>query len=194
VSARFPTDFPAAVIERARCGDLDAFGEIYRRFERPAYTLALRMTADAESAREVLHDAMLHVFERIGQYRAEAPFWGWLRRIVANEALMHLRRTRGLVFETIADDHEAADDTLPAWALADRGRLERALAALPAATRSVLWLFHVEEYTHAEIARMTGKSSSFSKSQVARGTARLRDLLCADEEDASCLIATPVAG
>ena len=55
--------------------------------------------------------------------------------------------------------------------LADAARLERALAELPPLTRSVLWLYHVEEYTHQEIAEMTGKSVSFSKSQVARGAA-----------------------
>jgi DNA-directed RNA polymerase specialized sigma24 family protein len=58
-------------------------------------------------------------------------------------------------------------------------------------TRSVLWLYHVEEYTHQEIAEMTGKSVSFSKSQVARGGSRLRRLLDKqDKEAASCLAAT----
>ena len=61
-------------------------------------------------------------------------------------------------------------------------------------TRSVLWLYHVEEYTHQEIAAMTGKSVSFSKSQVARGSLRLRDLLdpslSETTEAAPCLTAT----
>ncbi|MGB4860150.1 MAG: sigma factor-like helix-turn-helix DNA-binding protein, partial [Dokdonella sp.] len=48
---------------------------------------------------------------------------------------------------------------------------------LPVVTRSVIWLYHVEGYTHAEIAEMTGNSISFSKSQLARGTQRLRALL-----------------
>jgi RNA polymerase sigma-70 factor (ECF subfamily) len=58
-------------------------------------------------------------------------------------------------------------------------------------TRSVLWLHHVEEYTHQEIAAMTGKSVSFSKSQVARGGTRLRRLLETEtKESAPCLAAT----
>ena len=72
---------------------------------------------------------------------------------------------------------------------ADAARLERALGGLPAMTRSVLWLYHVEEYTHQEIAEMTGKSVSFSKSQVARGGIRLRRLLD-NAEVAPCLAAT----
>jgi RNA polymerase sigma-70 factor (ECF subfamily) len=70
-------------------------------------------------------------------------------------------------------------------------RLERALMRLPSMTRSVLWLHHVEEYTHQEIATMTGKSVSFSKSQVARGGTRLRRLLENEtKESAPCLAAT----
>ena len=87
-------EVPASLIERARAGELAAFEQIYRRFERPVYTLALRVLSDAESAREVLHDAMLKVFQRIDQYRNDAPFWAWLRQIVMNEALMRLRRDR----------------------------------------------------------------------------------------------------
>ena len=55
--------------------------------------------------------------------------------------------------------------------------LERALATLPPLTRSVVWLHDVEGYTHAEIARLLGRTASFSKSQLARAHARLRELL-----------------
>jgi RNA polymerase sigma-70 factor (ECF subfamily) len=55
--------------------------------------------------------------------------------------------------------------------------VERALATLPALTRSIVWLHDVEGYTHTEIARLVGRTTSFSKSQLARAHARLRELL-----------------
>ena len=61
--------------------------------------------------------------------------------------------------------------------------LKRALGRLPALSRAVLWLYHVEGYTHEEIAQSFDRTVSFSKSQVARAGARLRDLL--DQEDAT---------
>jgi RNA polymerase sigma factor (sigma-70 family) len=189
-AASFQIEVPELVLARARRGDVRALEQIYRTFERPAYTLALRILGDAESAREVMHDAMLRLIERIAQFRGEAPFWGWLRQIVVNEALMRLRRERGAAFEDIDDREESSGDGPPPWMLADAARLERALAGLPPMTRSVLWLFHVEEYTHQEIAEMTGKSVSFSKSQVARGSRSLRRLLDTHEETAPCLAAT----
>ena len=190
-AASFQIEVPELVLARARRGDARALEQIYRAFERPAYTLALRMVSDAESAREVMHDAMLRLIERIGQFRGDAPFWGWLRQIVVNESLMYLRKSRGAAFEELDERDEPPGDGPPPWLLADAAQLERALGELPPMTRSVLWLYHVEEYTHQEIAEMTGKSVSFSKSQVARGASRLRRLLDRQEKEAaSCLAAT----
>ena len=176
-ASNFQIDVPDLVLAHARRGDVRALEQIYRLFERPAYTLALRMLGNADNAREAMQDAMLRLLERVGQFRGDAPFWSWLRQIVVNEALMKLRRERGLAFEDIPDDADLPGVEPAPWMLADARHLEHALARLPALTRSVLWLYHVEEYTHQEIAAMTGKSVSFSKSQVARGNLRLRDLL-----------------
>lgn len=191
----FQIDVPEITLARARRGDMRALEQIYRAFERPAYTLVLRMLGNADSAREIVHDAMLRMIERIGQFRGDAPFWGWLRQIVVNEALMRLRRERSIAFDALPDDDESPCGGSPPWALADAKRLERAMERLPALTRSVLWLYHVEEYTHQEIAEMTGKSVSFSKSQVMRGGMRLRALLDPalsepNQEVAPCLTAT----
>ena len=65
-SSFFDLQVPQTLIDRACAGELRAFEQIYRRFERPMYTLALRMLGEAEAARDVLHDAMLKAFQRIG--------------------------------------------------------------------------------------------------------------------------------
>lgn len=176
-TSSFQIDVPDTVLARARRGELAALETIYRSFERPAYTLALRITAHREDAREVMHDAMLRMFERIAQFRADAPFWAWLRQIVANEALMRLRRNRGQRLDELDEASEPASDAPAPWHGVASRELEAALDQLPALTRSVVWLYHVEGYTHPEIAGMTGNTVSFSKSQLARGTQRLRRLM-----------------
>ena len=152
------------------------------------YTLALRLLGDADAARDALHDAMLKVFQRIDTFRGEAPFWGWLRQIALNEALMRLRQNDRAEASDELDTF--VDETPGPWAHADASTLERALARLPARTRSVLWLYHVEGYSHPEIAELVGKTVSFSKSQVARGTQRLREIIDPPAGPVSCLIAT----
>lgn len=177
----FAIDVPAALLTRARAGDRAAFEQLYRRFERPVFTLALRICGCRNQADDVLQDTMLKVFTAIRGFRGDggSPFWGWLRQIAVNEALLRLRRERRLSVEIEGTGIEdsAEDHAPPPPAAADAALLQRALAELPAATRSVLWLYHGEGYTHEEIASAMQRSVSFSKSQLARGTRRLRVLL-----------------
>ncbi|QNP39834.1 RNA polymerase sigma factor [Lysobacter solisilvae (ex Woo and Kim 2020)] len=174
----FAIDVPDSLLARARAGEQAAFEQLYRWFERPVFTLALRMCGDREEAAEVLQDTMLKVLNRVAEFRGGgSPFWAWLRQIAVNEALMRLRsrRTHGEV--AIEDEHALEDHAPPPPAAADAAQLQRALAQLPAMTRSVLWLYHAEGYTHEEIAVLMQRTASFSKSQLARGGRRLRQLL-----------------
>lgn len=175
----FAIDVPDALLRRARAGERAAFEQLYRWFERPVFTLAMRIGGDRDEAAEVLQETMLKVIDRISDFRGTSPFWGWLRQIAVNEALMRLRRGRKLAHE-ISDEtinDFAEDPSPPPPAAADTAQLQRALAALPAATRSVLWLYHAEGHTHEEIAALMQRTPSFSKSQLSRGTRRLRALL-----------------
>lgn len=171
----FAIDVPDALLARARAGERAAFEQLYRWFERPVYTLALRIGGSRDEASEVLQETMLKVIDRIGDFRGTSPFWGWLRQIAVNEALMRLRRGRKLEQEIAGVEADFADaHEPPPPAAADAAMLQRALAELPAATRSVLWLYHAEGYTHEEIAALMQRTPSFSKSQLARGLRRLR--------------------
>jgi RNA polymerase sigma-70 factor (ECF subfamily) len=178
----FAIDVPESLLARARAGEGAAFEQIYRWFERPVFTLAVRIAGDREEATEVLQETMLKVLTRIGDFRGHrdgsgTPFWGWLRQIAVNEALMRLRSRRRHEHADSDDEHLADDRIPPPPAAADAAALGRALAQLPEATRSVLWLYHAEGYTHEEIAALMQRSISFSKSQLARGSRRLRQLL-----------------
>jgi RNA polymerase sigma-70 factor (ECF subfamily) len=174
-ASTFAIDVPATLLNRARRGEAAAFEQLYRSFERPVFTLALRLTGRREEAQDVLQDTMMKLLDRISGFRGDSPFWGWLRQIAVNEALMLMRRRGRFVAEGEFDEAALSDaeQMLPPRA-ADAAILARALAELPGATRSVLWLYHAEGYTHEEIAAAMGKSLSFSKSQLARGTRRLR--------------------
>lgn len=177
----FAIDVPDALLARARAGERAAFEQLYRWFERPVFNLAMRIGGDREEAAEVLQETMLKVLGKIGDFRGRqgSPFWGWLRQIAVNEALMRLRSQRRFANDLVLEDdgaHVADPGPLPATA-ADAAVLTRALNQLPSATRSVLWLYHAEGYTHEEIAALMQRTPSFSKSQLARGSRRLREML-----------------
>ena len=183
MTSPFAIDVPVSLLTRARNGEAVAFEQLYRWFERPVFTLALRLCGQREEAQDILQETMLKLFGKISEFRGDSPFWGWLRQIAVNECLMRIRKRhpgQELEFSGESDFLEA-DILLPPQA-ADVQRLTQAMNQLPAITRSVLWLYHVEGYTHDEIAGSMDKTISFSKSQCARGGKKLRDLLNIDKE------------
>ena len=169
-------DVPVAdeTLAGARKGSRAAQERLYRDFEGAVFNLARRMTGDPDAAADVTQDAFMKCFERMHQFRGEAPFGLWLRSIAASEALMHLRR--GRYFMDLFTTDETVMQSVGREDVSDAD-LERALNLLPSVPRSVLWLYHVEGYTHVEIAEMCGKTVSFSKSQLSRAHQKLRTLL-----------------
>jgi RNA polymerase sigma factor (sigma-70 family) len=165
------------LIERARRGDRAAQAALYERFAPMVYTLARRVLASPAAAEDVLHDTFIDVIGKLASFRGESEVGFWIRRIAVNRCLMLLRsgwnaRRAG----------EEPDDALlietPALISPERALdLEQALEALPDVARAVVWLHDVEGYTHREIGQMMGRTTSFSKSQLARAHERLRALL-----------------
>lgn len=160
------------VIEALQRGDRRAAAEVYGALSGVIYTLALRLLADVQLAKEATQDTFIDVIERACDLKVPEAFVGWVRSVAVNHCLMRLRspwhRLRMRAVES-----ETADRTSDVARLEGFGDIERALRQLPARTRFVVWMHDVEGYTHSEIARLTGRTESYSKSQLARGHARL---------------------
>jgi RNA polymerase sigma factor (sigma-70 family) len=174
----------ADVIRAAREGDARAHEAIYLTCRRPIYTLIRRLVSRAAIADELFQETFVEVLRNIGAYSGEGSFGGWVRSIAVSKCLMYLRSPwhRSLLYLDNEDDETAPvvlldPATHPDVQAAASADVERALATLPALTRSVVWLHDVEGYTHAEIGRQLGRTASFSKSQLARAHVRLRELL-----------------
>lgn len=168
----FSTEISADQLDAARRGLPGAQEQLFKQFQHAVWTLALRMTEQRADAEEVTQDAFLKALKGLPGYRGEAPFGMWLRQITINEALMRRRSARPTC--ELVEDLSLPIERTPS---SDQLDLARSLGALPQPTRGVLWLYYVEGYTHPEIAQAYGQSVSFSKSQVARGAARLREQL-----------------
>ena len=171
-------EISAEILNRARTGDIDAHEYIYRALSKPVYTLIRRLVIRPAVAEELLQDAFVEILCSVRNYRASGSFLGWVRSIAVSKALMYLRSPWHRAATWLEPDgisllhHEAAAAAEPMDA-----DLERALAMLPAVSRAVVWLHDVEELTHAEIARLFGRSTSFSKAQLARAHRQLRERL-----------------
>ena len=139
-------------------------------------------------AEDILQETFIEVIRKIDTYRGDAGFGFWVRRIAVNKCLMHLRSP----WSSRRVDMELSDAVCPRAAGKQAEKqiiLERALAELPETSRVVVWLHDVEGYTHKEIGQMMSRTTSFSKSQLARAHERLRIILsddCPEDEEQIC--------
>jgi RNA polymerase sigma factor (sigma-70 family) len=185
----FPPEPPAGLLDRVRAGDDPAFEALYRLYAGRAYTLAHRMLGQREPAEEVLQEVFMDLVAALAAYRGDGPFWAWLRRMVVNRALMRMRSERSRPrLVAVEDGHDSWLDEVASrqYERVHQARdLDAALAQLSPVSRAVVWLHDVEGWTHPEIAAAMDRSVSFSKSQLARAHARLRDLLSQEVLDES---------
>jgi RNA polymerase sigma-70 factor (ECF subfamily) len=171
------------LIAAARAGDRRAFEDLVRQTHLDTYTLALRLTANEEDARDVVQETYLRAWRGIGRFRGDAQFSTWLYRITANTAATHVtrrRRHRTEALDLTQEPEELGVDASPAdaaEAAAERARLTAALDRLAPKLRAVVVLKDVYDLPHETIAEELGISVSAAKVRLHRARRRLRDEL-----------------
>jgi RNA polymerase sigma-70 factor (ECF subfamily) len=177
----------AEAIRCAQAGDSAAFDFLYHLHSRRVYALCLRMVNNPADAEDLMQEAFLQLFRKIGTFRGESAFSTWLHRMTVNVVLMRLRKKSlptDSLEETLDPDAEnsspkrdvGAPDLRLSGAV-DRVNLERSIEQLPPGYRTVFVLHDVQGYEHNEIANIMGCSVGNSKSQLHKARTRLRELL-----------------
>jgi len=177
----------AETIRLAQAGDAAAFEFLYQLHGRRVYALCLRMVGNPSDAEDLMQEAFLQLFRKIGTFRGESAFSTWLHRMTVNVVLMRLRKKSlpvASLEEMTEPDEEmggprkdigAADLRLSG--AVDRVNLERSVDRLPPGYRTVFVLHDVQGFEHNEIANIMGCSVGNSKSQLHKARTRLRQLL-----------------
>jgi len=163
------------LLDQARGGDLEAFAEFMRAFERRIRAVCYRLLDDGRDVDEVVQDTFVQAWRNLERFRGDAAPYTWLYRIAVNEALMRRRRktlpTSELDEATLAGGGDA-------FAAADlRGFLIERLRALPVEYRAAVVLRDVEGLPNEEVAEALGISLAAAKSRIHRGRMQLREAL-----------------
>ncbi len=184
----------AALVTRARAGDLGAAGDLLARHQRAAYAVALRLLGEPVEAEDVVQEALVQAYTHLGDLQDGNSFAAWLRRIVVTRSLNVLRRRGRLRFESLEGTRGADADAEAAREWADPNQptpeevalhgeqvasVDRLLRRLPAEQRVALLLRDAYDYDIAEVAALQGCGLSAAKMRVSRGRAALRQLLAA---------------
>ncbi len=171
----FEIELDEMTLARARRGDMGACEQIYRKYQQPAYSVAFRICQCRELSRDVTQEAFITAFGKLRQFRGDAPFWGWLRRVVVNHTISALRKLPKADAVELQEFHAHTDGDHERIGLSMD--LESALSTLDREDRAVVWLHDVEGYNHREIAGLFGKTESFSKTRLSRARSKLRAVL-----------------
>ncbi|HRE73040.1 MAG TPA: sigma-70 family RNA polymerase sigma factor [Flavobacteriales bacterium] len=169
-------------------GDRRCQEQVFKEFFGKMMSVCMRYTRDKDTAQDMLQDAFIKTFDKIGDFNFSGSFEGWLRRIVVNTAIDHIRRNKQML--TIDDDslikdedkdsvgafQEENEDLAP-YANVSPEMIMEAMQKLSPAYQAVFNLYVFENYTHKDIADALQISVGTSKSNFAKAKMRLKILL-----------------
>ena len=186
----------AGLVERVRRGQQAAFGALMRRYNRRLYRTARAILKDDGGAEDALQEAYVAAYRHIGDFRGDAAVGTWLTRIVVNQSLQALRKSRRervvVPFgdSDVDDVPEVADDpdyTPESLMMRTEMRrlVERKIDELPEGYRTVFMLREVEDLTVEETAAALDIPAATVRSRLFRAKARLREALAQEMDVAT---------
>jgi RNA polymerase sigma factor (sigma-70 family) len=159
------------LVQKCNLQDPAAQRELYERFSRKMFGVCLRYGNSKESAEDLLQEGFVKVFTKLSSFKNEGSLEGWIRKVMVNTALDHLRQQK-IAWSSI----EIQEDVLVTeqdFGRVDQQELLKLIQKLPSGYRTVFNLYAIEGYNHQEIAKELGINENTSKSQYSRARAQL---------------------
>jgi RNA polymerase sigma factor (sigma-70 family) len=156
-------------------GDGKAQKRLYDQYSKIMFGLCLRYSNSYDDAKDILQDGFIKVFTKISQFNSLGSFEGWMKRIFVNSALEFYRINKNHMNQSdveFANNKPHNDFTVEKIS---QKEILSMLNKMPTGYRTVLNLFIIEGYSHAEIAEMMGISEGTSKSQLSRARVILQN-------------------
>ena len=155
------------LLARCRNGEVKAQFILYKQYSKAMYNIAIRFLNNKMDAEDILQESFVSAFEKLNELSNDNALGSWLKRIVINNCVTHLRKR--IVLDDIGDHVPIADSDGSEEELnIDPSVVHNAIKDLPQGGRTILVLHALEGFKHREIAEMLGISESTSKSQYRR--------------------------
>ena len=166
-------------------GSKSAQFEIYKLYYKAMYNAALRILQNTYDAEDVMQEAFLNAFTKLDTYKGEVPFGAWLKRIVINRSLTHLKKRNKLqevnleVVDSKLENEEGSEvqEVKIDYVNLKVQEVGKAMMQLKENYRAVLNLSLVEGYDNEEIAQIMNISNENCRTTISRAKSRLRKIL-----------------
>jgi len=184
------TDEDLVLVDACAGGDVAAFEELVRRYDRKLLRIAQQVTDNLADAEEVVQETFLKAYQKLDQFQRKAKFSTWLIRIALNESLMKLRKGRSRALDVPLEYENADGENLP-YEIADwspnpeqlyssselQNILRQALEHLKPGLRIVFVLRDVEVLSIEETANLLELKPLAVKARLFRARLKLRERL-----------------
>jgi RNA polymerase sigma-70 factor (ECF subfamily) len=158
--------------------NINAQREMYERYAPKMLSVCMRYMCDENEARDTMHDGFIKLFDKITKFEKKGSLEGWIRKLFVNICLEKLRKLKKVSFQSINnddDDIQIVDNSIiNIDKQLDVSELLNCIKRLPASFRSVFNLYAIEGYSHEEIAKLLGITSSTSRANYFRARAILQ--------------------
>jgi len=167
------------LIEQCKLGQRKAQFELYSLYVDAMYNVSFHMMHNREDAEDILQESFSNAFKAINRFDYQSTFGAWLKRIVVNNCINKLKKKKLPVDSYDGHEYKIKDDSNTTEKEEDYNieKVKKGISLLPGGFRTVLNLYLLEGYDHAEIGEILNISSSTSKSQCSRAKVKLKEIL-----------------
>jgi len=158
-------------------GDISAQRQLYERYADRMMGVCMRYVGDRDTASDLLHDGFIRLFEKIGSYKGDGSFEGWMRKLFVNTILEHMRKKRKIYDNKQIEDTALTTEDYTIIEKMAADELMKKIMSLPDGFRSVFNLHAIEGYSHRDIAMLLNISESTSRSQYTRARNCLQEMI-----------------
>ncbi len=167
------------LVEQCKTGDTSSQYELYSLYVDAMFNVGLRFLGNKEDAEDIVQDSFVDAFKNLNRFKYESSFGAWLKRIVINKSINHLRVKRIPVAPMEAHEFHLTDEEPVEADAVDLKKVKLGISKLPAGYRQIINLYLIEGYDHVEIGEVLGVSTSTSKSQYHRAKKKLLEIISA---------------
>ncbi|WP_282075468.1 RNA polymerase sigma factor [Maribacter aquivivus] len=167
-----------SLVENSKSGDRNSQYQLYELYVDAMYNIGMRFLGCKEDAEDVVQDSFIDAFKNLHKFKYESTFGAWLKRIVINKSINHLKVKR-LPLSTINDHefHLTEEVEYERVAAVNILKVKTGIEKLPQGYRQIINLYLLEGFDHNEISEVLGITTSTSKSQYHRAKKKLVEII-----------------
>jgi RNA polymerase sigma-70 factor (ECF subfamily) len=164
------------LVGKCKKGCRNSEERLHKILKGTIHSICRRYSRDHQEAEDIAQECFIKVFTKMGDYRGDGSFQGWVRRIAVNLSITEYKKRRSIgIHEDIERKFDIQDDSFEKMDFGcTREEIEKFIEDLPKGYKEVIKLYFIEGYKHKEISEILGISTNTSKTQLLRGRNSIR--------------------